>query len=167
MADLAYMTVKIDGNDVSEGASNQDSIGTDYQEGDFENKILLRSFSQIVKQSFDPRSGAPKAASCEPVEITKQVDKTTPLLYQAWAQNQKCEEVVIELYRKEEGAFSEPFFKITLTDAYVTHMETVMPDRFNHGKDDTPHYDRVQFTFATIDWEHLKASTASNSTWRS
>jgi type VI secretion system Hcp family effector len=167
MADRVYMTVKVENTDITKGASAEDSIGTRYQEGDLENKCEILSFEHEIKRAFDQRAGTSEGETrhgC--AKVIKHVDKVTSLIRDALFQNKKCDEVVFEWYRTEKGSKLEPYYKITLENAWIVRANILMPNVHKPENANVPHNEEVEFTYSNITYEHLKAKTTATDTWK-
>ncbi|MCK4873993.1 MAG: type VI secretion system tube protein Hcp [Phycisphaerales bacterium] len=81
--------------------------------------------------------------------ITKNIDKATVLLYQAWATGQHIPEVEIKMYREAPGE-AELYYTITLENVIVTVIETDMPVQ-SSGM--FAHLEKVSFAYQRITWE--------------
>lgn len=163
-----YMTIEDDeGNVLTEGASAEDSIGAFNKEA-HEDEILVLAFQHDVKVPTDDRTGErtgnPRHSK---LQISKLVDKSSPLLWGALAQNSALT-VTIEFYRgADSGSGGEPvhFYTIELEGAKINAIRNVSPDIMNPDNDAYMAYEDVGFTYNSITWEHEVCSTNATCKW--
>jgi len=163
-----YMTIEDDeGNVLTEGASAEDSIGAFNKEA-HEDEILVLAFQHDVKVPTDDRTGErtgnPRHSK---LQISKLVDKSSPLLWGALAQNSALT-VTIEFYRgADSGSGGEPvhFYTIELEGAKINAIQNVSPDIMNPDNDAYMAYENIGFTYNSITWEHEVCSTNATCKW--
>jgi type VI secretion system secreted protein Hcp len=117
----------------------------------------VRAFSQELKYPYDMGSarsaGHPQHGPCT---VIKDIDKSSPKLYEALAKNLKVSKVEIEFERDKPGDGStEVYFKIVLTDCRVVLAHPHIPMPGAHNPDIPPHLDEIGFGYRKIDWEWL------------
>jgi type VI secretion system secreted protein Hcp len=101
--------------------------------------IVVSGITHEITSPRDPASGLPTGKrQHQPITITKELDKTTPLLLNAFVDNENLTSVVIGI--EENGAQVET---IKLTNANVQHYVT-------HGTTE-----EWSFTYQKIEWEWL------------
>lgn len=163
-----YMTIEDDeGNTLTEGASSEESIGAFHKEA-HEDEILALAFEHDVKVPTDDRTGErtgnPRHSR---LNITKLVDKSSPLLWGALAQNSALT-VTIEFYRgADAGSGGDPvhFYTIELEGAKINAIQSVSPDIMNPHNDGYMAYEKVGMTYNSISWEHEVCSTNATCKW--
>jgi len=151
--------------DISAGAGSADSIGTLTKKG-HEDEILVWAWDHAVTQPTDKASGGSSGTRLHsPVTITKQFDKSSPLLYQALCTGEALPSVVVTFYRIE-GAAEVKYFTITLENAKVTEVRSWMPNFQDEALAHLQQMEDVQFRYTKIMWENLKTNTQSEDDWR-
>jgi type VI secretion system secreted protein Hcp len=151
---------------ITEGNMSEESVGPGWQEG-HEDEIRVQSFTQEVTVPHEAHSTGPSGHRRNgPVVITKEVDKSTPLLHQALVQNELLTKVEFTFFRASSTGVAELFFKITLEDATVSSIRDMLPDTLDAGNTRFPMTQEVKFMFRKIEWSHELASTMSHDEWR-
>ena len=111
MALDAFMTIKgKKQGELHKDASKSDSIGQSARtDTKHHGKITIVGFNSSVVVPRDMSSGAATGTrNHQPVIITKFFDRSSPLLWQALANNEMLESVTCEFYRNDPGGMPEP-----------------------------------------------------------
>lgn len=110
----AYMEVegvnqgKIEGSSISEGR---------------EGTIVVYGFGHKVQVPTDPQTGlATEKRIHGPLEVLKEIDKSSPKLYQALVTGEKLSSVIIKFYRMGASGQVEHFFTVSLADAIIVKI---------------------------------------------
>jgi type VI secretion system Hcp family effector len=121
MANHGYMTItgKAQGL-ISAGCSTQDSIGNKCQAAHTD-EIMVLSFSHNMANV-----GNINKPTHNPIIITKNVDKSSPLLAQALASRESIE-CKISFYRVSAYGMQEKFYTIEIKDGIVADLTLDMP----------------------------------------
>ena len=144
---------------ITEGAFTPESVGNSYQEG-HENEALIKSFSHNIKIPRDPKSGLPTGQrSHQPLILTKNFDKSSPLLYNALTKGETLTNVEIKWYRTGYTGKPEHYFSVVLEDAVVVDITAGM-----QGEDEQ--VENIAFSYRKIAWRHETASTSGEDDWR-
>ncbi len=165
-----FMTIEdSEGNALTEGASSEESIGAFAKES-HEDEVLVLAFEHDVVVPTDDRTGERTGnPRHRKLVITKLLDKSTPLLWGALAQNSAMT-VNIEFYRgADAGSGGEPvhYYSIELEGAKISQIETHSPDVMDVRNDNYMAYEKVAFTYNSITWEHEVCSTNATTKWSS
>lgn len=112
---------------------------------------------QVIFTDFDPASGVPSARNTnEPLTIVKKIDETSVPLLTALDRNFLIPKLVLAHYRNDpvSGRF-EPYYVVTLNNAFVVSHTTVVENMLDPAKATLPHMERVQFTYRSAQWHWL------------
>ncbi len=140
------MTLRIEGQ-------VQGPIEGDMTEPGKEGLILVHGFNHEINVPFDAASGGVTGRRRhEPLRILKEVDRSTPLLYQALAMNEVLDPVILRFYRIDPGGGEEHFFTITLENARIIGMRQWMPNELDPATQTYRHMEEVSFTYQRINW---------------
>jgi type VI secretion system secreted protein Hcp len=121
---------------------------TDQQQGTF-GPIDVTGLSHEIISPRDPASGLPTGKrQHQPITITKQMDKTTPLLLNDLTNNANLTSVLIGLLKD-----GKPVATIQLTNASVQHYVT-------HGMTEL-----WSFTYQKITWTWLDGGITASDDW--
>ena len=111
--------------------------------------FALEAFSHEISVPRDPSSGLPTGKRVhQPIVITKQLDKSTPLLLEALVSNENLSQVLIGL---DEGGTEVA--TIELTNASISDYQA-------HGTDET-----WSFTYQKITWTWIDGGISATDDW--
>jgi type VI secretion system secreted protein Hcp len=157
-AQTVHLTLEIDGSQV-----RCDSTILSLER---ENTIEGLAFGHTVFVPVDPATGQATARPTHrPIVLRKRIDRCSPLLMQALAQNQPTTGM-FRFYRPDpsgEGA-EEHFYTVTIGGARVVGMSTVSPDVTDPATASLPPTDEVSFVYTviTFTYEPNGATTTIN-----
>jgi hypothetical protein len=157
MANQGYMTIKGEKQGViSAGCSTQNSIGNKCQTAHTD-EIQVLAF---VHNMFN--AGNSKHATHTPIQITKNIDKSTPLLAQALANLEKLH-CVLDFYRVSAHGAQEKFYTIEIRGAVIASLSTTMPHSILQN--DLENEENVALRYREIIWTHHLAGTSGYAFW--
>jgi type VI secretion system Hcp family effector len=155
MANHGYMTLtgKTQGL-ISAGCSTQDSIGNKCQTGHAD-EIMVLSYSHNMANL-----GNINRPTHGPIFITKNVDKSSPLLAQALSSREeiKCS---ISFYRISSFGLPEKFFTIKIGGGVIADLTLDMPHAVLQN--DVEPQEHVAIRYREITWTHHLAGTSGYS----
>lgn len=157
MANHGYMTItgKTQGL-ISAGCSTQDSIGNKYQAG-HSDEIMVLSYSHNMVNL-----GNINKPTHSPITITKNIDKSSPLIAQALSSREEIN-CVISFYRVSSFGMQEKFYSISISGGVVADLTIEMPHALFHN--DAEPQEHVAIRYREITWTHHSAGTSGYSTW--
>jgi len=159
-AQTVHLRLQIDGNDV-EGES---TIASMEREGTIE----IASFSSGVFTPIDPASGMPAGRrQHRPVKIIKRIDKSTPLLIKALANNEPVTSAEFMFFRPSPGGSGaeEKYMTILLEDGLISSDSFLSEDAVMGGESAPPMMETVGFTFYKITWTYEIGGATHMDTW--
>jgi type VI secretion system secreted protein Hcp len=113
--------------------------------------IDISGFIEGVVSPRDPASGLPTGKrQHKPITITKEIDASSPLLYNACVSNENLTEVVINLYSR---GGSTPTTTVKLTNASCADLE-------HDGQ-----IEKISFTFQKIEWTYINGGITATDDW--
>lgn len=155
MADIFYISIKTDaGVDLTSGAGPSPDRHLDESQC---HKIV-----HLIETRTHPDTGLPTDATPhhEAMIITKEVDKATPGLYDAFLFTKQLTVVLTFERPKSDGTGgAEQFFWIAIEGARIMAMEPVT-DRTNPQLQNMPCLEKVSFRYPKITWKHMDAAAA-------
>ncbi len=157
MAHPSYMTIT--GRQqglISAGCSSQDSIGNKCQTTHLD-EIMVLSFQHSMSNVDNLTR-----ATHEPILITKNVDKSSPLLAQALT-NREVLDCVIAFYRVSASGMQEKFFSLELNGCQLAYLHFDMPHALKQDGDDAQEH--IAFRYRDIRWTHHIAGTTGSTSW--
>ncbi|BAK74069.1 MULTISPECIES: Hcp family type VI secretion system effector [Arcobacter] len=151
---------------ITEGAFTAESVGNSFQKG-HENEALVKAFNHNIKIPRDPQSGQPSGQRVhEPLVITKLVDKSTPLLYNALTKGETLTNVELKWYRTSYTGKPEHYFSLVLEDAVIVNIDSFMDMQVGETKVQVAPLEKISFAYRKITWRHEVASTSGEDDWR-
>ena len=146
MALTAYLTLKKGGQLVQGSSRFKDRVG----------QILVIGLSHEVTSDRDADgkpTGKPKHRS---MVIQKDIDRSSPILYQALIDNVPFDDCEVEFTRFPPGGGPQEIHaRIELTGARISSIRAVMPNAMKPENGPIPEYEEVTFAYQTIEWKWL------------
>ncbi len=131
-----------------------------------EGTILVQALTHTVHIPRSPQTGLPTGKRVHgPLVITKEVDKSTPKLYQALCTGEQMSSVVIKWYRIDPSGTEEHYFTTKLQDAIITEIKAWMPNALDEKKASFKHMEDVSFTYKKIIWTWEPDGIESEDDW--
>ena len=149
MALNAYLKLK--------GAKQGDIKGSVIQKGR-ENKIMVIAADHGVAFPVSSSSGGGVGKRVhQPFVITKELDKSSPLLYNALISNENITEWELQFWtaglKAGAGAGKETqHYTVKLTNARISSIHFVMPNNKVAELSKLNEYEEVAFTYEKIEW---------------
>ena len=119
-----------------------------------------------VFQEHDPASGLPTGKrQHRPLSTTKPIDRSSPLLMKALANNENLIDWRLDYYRLNSTGKEVPYYTIELTNARITSVRAEMlnnkyPENLKHEV-----REHVQFTYQTITWTWQDGGITAEDDW--
>ncbi|MBN3862924.1 Hcp family type VI secretion system effector [Pseudomonas frederiksbergensis] len=161
MASHGYMSItgKRQGL-ISAGCSGQSSIGNKCQIG-HEDEIMVLAYSHNMITGNNGGISGDRGRHL-PVMITKNIDKSSPLLASALHEREEVE-CTINFYRTSPAGGQDKYYSIRLTGARIAHISLQVPHAI-HMNDAEPQ-ELVSIRYRDINWTHIQAGTSAYSSW--
>jgi type VI secretion system secreted protein Hcp len=126
-----------------------------------EGEIKVNSYSHDLVSPRDSATGqATGKRQHSPVVITKEIDKSTPLLFRAITTNENLSDVTLNFYRPNPSDNGQPYFTVKLTDVQISRASQYPPDP-GHSDD----YESIAFVFHTIKWTWVDGGISAEDDW--
>ena len=112
-----------------------------------------------VDAPHDPTSGQPSGKRMhKPFTVTKEVDRSSPLLYSELVTSETLTDIVITFWSAStvanKGAGAEtPFYTVKLTNARIDRIASTMPNVKDTASANRPPYENVSFIYEKIEWD--------------
>ena len=161
MANHGYMSItgKKQGL-ISSGCSSQDSIGNKCQIGHFDEIMVLAYSHDMVAGSDGTVTGG--RGQHRPVVITKNIDKSSPLISGALHDGEEVE-CVIDFYRTSPIGSQGKYFVVRLSGARIAYINFQVPHVINMSEGQPQEV--VAIRYRDITWTHVGAGTSAHSSW--
>jgi type VI secretion system secreted protein Hcp len=162
MALNAYLRLK--------GQKQGDIMGSVTQKGRVDS-IMVIAYDHSIVSPRDPASGLPTGRRMhKPLMITKELDKSTPLLYQALVTNENISTWKLQFWTPQikaaTGVGSEvQHYTIELVNANIASIEQCMLNNKNPELTRYVEYERIFFTYQKITWTWNDGGITAEDDW--
>ena len=159
MALNAYVNLK--------GQKQGDIKGSVTQKGR-EGKIQVIAVSHDIQSPRDPASGLPTGKRMhKPFVITKELDKSTPLLFSALVNNENITELEVQFWRPSATGAEQQHYTIKLANANIASVSSRMPNNKNPDLMKYETYEEIAFTYQKITWTWVDGGITAEDDWES
>ena len=131
-----------------------------------EDKIMVIGFSHEVVSPRDAASGLPTGKrQHKPVTITKEVDKSTPLLMNVLVNNENVTEWKLEFWQPSKSGKEIQFYTVDLMNASIAGIRSEMLN--NKYPENMQHKERehISFCYQKIIWTFEDGGITSEDDW--
>lgn len=152
MANTAYLSIigRKQGS-ISQSCNTKDSIGNKAQES-HRNEITVLACNFTLSKHGGPAE----------VVVTKPIDKSSPLLGNAFSKQEHLQ-CTLNFYRTNERGYNENFYSIELVDALISTLSFDQPNVLSSGDEDMSEV--LHLSYRDIIWKHKAAGTEGYETW--
>ena len=133
-----------------------------------EDSIMVIAFNHEVESPRNATSGlATGKRQHKPLIITKEIDKSTPLLMNALTNNENLSEVILQFWRPSRSGKEFQFYTIELTNARIVDIHQEMlnnkyPENMQHAE-----REHISFVYQKITWTYEDGGITSTDDWES
>lgn len=120
--------------------------------GGREGTITVLAFDHVVELPTDDRGIASGRRVHRPIVIAKEIDKSTPMLYQALCTGELLTEIELEWYRIDGSGEEELYYTMTMFNGMVTRMRPWVPNVLDESNSHLKHMEEVQISYEKIIW---------------
>jgi type VI secretion system secreted protein Hcp len=117
-----------------------------------EGTILVQAFDHVVEIPTDDRGIASGRRAHRPMTITKEIDRSTPMLYQALCTGELLTDVKLDWYRLDGSGDEELYFSIELENAMITRIHPWVPNVLDRKSEGLRHMEDVSIAYERIIW---------------
>ena len=135
-------------------AENQGAIEGECDLDGREGSIVVLGIDHSVKLPTDQR-GLPNGRRIHlPITLLKELDRTSPMLYQALSDGELLSEVTIDWYRMDGAGMEELYYRQTLKNAQITAIDFEVEASSDISNSRIGHMEKVSFIYDSITWSH-------------
>jgi type VI secretion system secreted protein Hcp len=146
----------------------QGDIKGDVTQKGREGKILVMAFDHEVQTPRDPASGLPTGKRMHrPFTITKEIDKSSPLLYSALVNNENLTVWELQCFAAKTSGVEVNTYAVTLTNARIVDITSTMLNNKIPENAKMPLMEEVSFTYQKIQWTWVSGGITSSDDWES
>src|SRR5258706_6184020 len=159
MALNAYLRLK--------GQKQGDIKGSVTQKGR-EGKIAVIAVSHEIISPRDAASGLPTGKRMhKPFVITKELDQSSPLLYNVLVNNENITDWELQFWRAAATGMEEQHYTVRLTNANIASIDFRMLNNKNPDLSRYAEYEEIAFTYQKISWTCVNAGISTADYWSS
>ena len=159
MALNAYLKLK--------GQTQGDIKGSVTQKGR-EDKIMVIAVNHEIISPRDAASGLPTGKrQHKPLVITKELDKSSPLLYNVLVNNESLTEFELQFWQPSPTGAEKQHYTIKLTNANIASINFVMANNKHPELMRFAEYEEVAFTYQKIEWTWMDGGITAQDDWES
>lgn len=148
-AETVHLYLKANGKDIK-GESTQISLGR-------ADSIECVYYQQSVQTSREASSGmATGRRQFEPIMITKRIDKSSPLLQRALANNEKIDAMFKFFRPNPQGdGTTQQFYTVVISNARIASIKQMSPDTIKPATSSDPPTEDVTFAYGKIQYLYV------------
>lgn len=118
-----------------------------------EGMMAIVAFDHALMTPIDASSGQVTGKrQHKPLEVTKAIDKASPLLRTAMVNNEALQEVTLQFFQASGSGAETNHFTIKLTNARIISIEHVMLDNRVPESSRLAATEQIRFSYETITW---------------
>jgi type VI secretion system secreted protein Hcp len=160
---IAYLTLK---------GQKQGNINGGVTQKGHENSILVHWFSNEILSQRDPTSGlATGKRQHNPIYILKEIDKSSPLLWNALVNNENIVSWELQFWIPAAAGvgpaagLEKMTYKIDLTNASIASIQESMRDNTDPANASAPLLEELTFTYQKIQWTWTDGGLTATDDW--
>ena len=128
--------------------------------------ILVQAELNDVKIPRSPQTGLPSGKRVhEPFTITKELDKSSPKIFQALTTGEQLSEVLLEYFRISTAGKEELYYTIKLENAIVVSVHKWVPNCLDKSKEAYGHMEDVSFSYEKVTWSFSIDGIEADDSW--
>lgn len=133
-------------------AEQQGEIEGSCEWDDREGSILVQGFEHVVELPQDSRGIASGRRVHRPIVITKEIDKSTPMLYQALCTGELLTEMELKWYRIDGSGEEELYYAMRMYNGIVTKIHPRVENVLIKENAQLKHMEDVYIAYEKIIW---------------
>jgi type VI secretion system secreted protein Hcp len=157
MAQPAFIVLRANGNTIEAEPSEHDFAPSD--------GIELVDYSQPGTTPVTA-AGVTGQRLYKPIVFRKRIDKASPLIAQAFAENHVLE-ADVHFFRAESGGSVNEYFRVDITQGRVVSFRELLDDALDSANAMRPPLEEVGLLFHRIKWTYLDGDINYEDTWGS
>jgi len=137
-----------------------------------ENKIMVIAVSHEIISPRDPASGLPTGKRMhKPLVITKELDKASPLLYNALVNNENISEFELQFWAPQKQHASAGVgaeyqnYTIKLTNSNIASISFRLANNKHPDLMKFSEYEEIAFTYQKIEWTWMDGGITAMDDW--
>jgi type VI secretion system secreted protein Hcp len=148
-----------------QGESQGDIKGSVTQKGR-EDKIMVIAVQHEVTSPRDAASGLPTGKrQHRPFVITKEVDKSSPLLFNALVNNENIKKWKLEHWQPSTTGMEKQHYTVELVNASIAYIRSIMPNNKHPELMQFKEYEEIAFCYQKIIWTWMDGGITAEDDW--
>ena len=128
--------------------------------------IMVIGASHSLESPRDASSGLPTGTRVhEPFVIIKELDQSTPLLYNMLVNGENISEWELQFWRPGATGTEANHYTVKLTDANIANIDFKMPDNKDPNLSQRVEYEEISFTYQKIQWTWNEGGITASDDW--
>lgn len=145
---------------------NQGKIEGSVKVKGHEGKIMIQAVEHTVEIPKSPQTGLPTGKRVHgPATFTKEIDKSSPKLFQALTSGEQMKHVTLEYYRISPKGTEEKYYTVKLENAILTSLRAWTPNCLDAANKQMGHMEDVAFTYEKITWTFDPDGIEAEDSW--
>lgn len=129
-------------------------------------KILVQAVEHRIELPKSPQTGLPSGKRQHlGMILTKEIDKSSPKLFQAQCSGEQLKTVELEFYRISPKGTEEKYYTIRLESAVITGSRTWVPNCLAPDNRQYGHMEDVALTYEKIVWTWEPDGIEAEDSW--
>ena len=150
-----------------EGETQGHIRGSSEEEG-HEDLIKVIAYSHIISSQRDPNSCQPSdRLNHLPLSITKDVDKSTPLLLKAFAEHERMTQFRLEFFKISPAGAEQHHYTVELEGAYIAGIHQEMLNNTYIETRDHAEREHISFTYSWVTRKWVDGAIEGFDDWES
>jgi type VI secretion system secreted protein Hcp len=157
MALAAYLTLTAERQGPIQGSVTQKGR---------EGKILVVSVRHEIVCPRNPQSGIPTGKRMhKPLIVTKELDRSSPLLYNILCTNENVREARIDFWTATPTGHEKQHYTVRLTNANIATISFKLANIRNPKLVRLNEYEEISFTYEKIEWTWNDGGITAGDDW--
>lgn len=133
-----------------------------------EGNILVMAFHHEITSPTDAASGLPAGKRMhKPFVITKEIDRSSPLLYSAMVNNENINTWELSCFGAKPNGAEIKTYNITLNNARIINITSTMLNNKISENARMPLMEEISFAYQKITWTWADGAIQSSDDWES
>jgi type VI secretion system secreted protein Hcp len=133
-----------------------------------EGTIAVHAFDVQISSPRDAGTGLPTGKrQHQPIVIVKDVDKSTPLLWNALVSNENLTSWILKFYATAASGVEQQIYTISLTNANIASINESMLDNEIQANASLPLREEITFSYQKITWTWVEGGITASDEWSS
>ena len=131
-----------------------------------EGTILVYSMEHLINIPRDTHTGLPTGKRIHgALKIVKEIDKSSPKLFQALCSGEQFSEVLLDYYRISPQGAEESYYTIKLQNAIIVGIRAWFPETLVKNNEPYKHMEDVSFSYEKIIWTWVPDGIEAEDSW--